>query len=72
MPTVQQILNKADKYRNSYSTDDKVDWMDAGQKVIYQEVPHESVPFSFTTVSGFSAYPLPIKQIRIAISQNMQ
>ncbi|MEC0265132.1 hypothetical protein [Paenibacillus anseongense] len=56
---VQQILNKANTYRNSYADSDKVDWIDAILKQIYQEVPHEAVPYSFQTVSGFAYYPLP-------------
>lgn len=59
MPTVQAILNNADKYRNSYSAADKVDWMDAVQREIFQDVPHEAVPYTFDTVDGFAFYPLP-------------
>lgn len=70
--TVTQILAKVDKYRNSYSTADKVDWMDAVQKQIFQDVPHEAEPYTFTTVSGYAFYPLPddcdplgVKQVAI-------
>lgn len=59
MPTVQQILDKVDLYRNPYSASDKVDWMDTVQKQIFQDVPHEALPYSFTTLSGYSFYALP-------------
>lgn len=59
MPTVQQILNKVDLYRNSYTPATKVDWMDTVQKQIFQDVPHEAPPFNFTTISGFAFYALP-------------
>jgi len=59
MPTVQQLLNYVDTYRNSYTTDMKVGWMDAVQRQIFQDVPHEALPYEFTTVAGFAFYPLP-------------
>lgn len=59
MPTVQQILDKVNLYRNSYATSVKVDWMDTLQKQIFQDVPHEAPPYTFTTLSGNAFYALP-------------
>lgn len=72
MRTVAQILAKVNKYRNPYSADDKVEWMDTVQRQIFQDVPHEAPPYTFPTVSGFAFYPLPgdcdplgVKQVTI-------
>ena len=60
MATVQELLNTVNTtYRNSYSTAQKVQWMDETQRQIFQTVRHEAVPYEFTTVSGFAYYPLP-------------
>ena len=75
MPTIQEILDKVNLYRNSYDTSVKVDWMDTVQRQIFQDVPHEALPYSFTTVSGFAYYGLPedcdplgVKQVTIETS----
>jgi|GEM_PF-2059034 len=60
MANVQQLLDTVNTtYRNSYSTAQKVEWMDDTQRQIFQTVRHEAVPYEFTTVSEFSFYPLP-------------
>jgi len=59
MPTVQSILEKVDLYRNPYSSAIKVDWMDTVQRQIFQDVPHEAEPYTFTTISGNAFYALP-------------
>lgn len=59
MPTVQQLLSLTDLYRNSYSADTKVYWMDSVQRQIFQDVPHEALPYTFTTVANYSFYQLP-------------
>jgi hypothetical protein len=76
MPTVQELLKTIDTtYRNSYSTAQKVEWMDTVQRQIFQLVRHEAVPYVFQTQEGFSYYPLPldcdpmgIKQVTIETS----
>jgi hypothetical protein len=73
MPTVQQLLNTVDTtYRNTYSTTQKIEWMDITQKQIFQTVRHEALPWQFQTVKDFAFYPLPddcdpmgIKQVNI-------
>lgn len=70
MPTVQELLNTINTtYRNTYSTKQKVEWMDTVQKQIYQKVPKEAPPYSFTTVSGFAFYALPSDCDRFGIKQ---
>lgn len=73
MPTVQQLLDTINTtYRNSYSTSQKIEWMDTVQRQIFQLVRHEAIPYNFVTVSDFAYYSLPgdcdpmgIKQITI-------
>jgi len=60
MPTVQQILDDIDsRYRNTFTDAQKVDWMNTVQKQIFQFVPHEATPYTFTTVADTSFYALP-------------
>lgn len=60
MPTVQQLLTTIDAtYRNSYSSDLKVQWMDVTQKQIFQRVPKEAIPYTFQTIADNPWYPLP-------------
>lgn len=75
MPTVAQILEKVNLYRNTYSESVKCDWMDTVQRQIFQDVPHEAEPYTFTTLSGYSYYALPtdcdplgLKQVTIETS----
>lgn len=70
MPTIQQLLTTVNTtYRNTYSTDQKIEWMDTTQRQIYQAVPMESIPFVFQTVADFSFYPLPDDCDRFGIKQ---
>lgn len=60
MPSVQELLNTIDAtYRNTFSVKQKVEWMDVVQRQIYQVVPKEAPPWSFSTLSNQPFYPLP-------------
>lgn len=80
MPTLTQLIATVDTtYRNTYSTAQKVEWMDTIQKQIFQTVRHEALPWYFTTVSGSAYYPLPddcdpmgIKRVTIETKANSE
>lgn len=60
MSTVQQLLDDINlRYKNTFSTAQKVVWMNEVQKELFQKARVEAVPFYFTTVSGQSWYALP-------------
>lgn len=60
MPTIQELLTTIDTtYRNSYTTKQKVEWMDTCQRQIFQVVPKEAPPWAFATLSNLPFYPLP-------------
>lgn len=73
MPTITELLTDIDlRYRNSFTTDQKVKWMNIVQVQIFQKVRHEAEPFYFTTVATQAFYPLPsdcdfkgVKQVAI-------
>lgn len=76
MPTLTELLNTIDTtYRNSYSTAQKVEWINTILRQIFQMVRHEAEPHTFMTVSNYSLYDLPadcdpfgIKQVVIETS----
>ena len=58
--TLQEILNDIDlRFRNSFTTAQKVAWMNMVQRQIFTKVPHEAVPYTFPTVTDQAWYPLP-------------
>lgn len=60
MPTVQQLIDTINaEYRNTFTTVQKVSWMNTVQDQIFQKVRHEAIPYSFTTVADNAFYPLP-------------
>lgn len=60
MPTAQQLLDDInDRYRNTFTDAQKIRWMNEVQRQIFQYVPHESPPYTFTTVADTSYYALP-------------
>lgn len=70
MPTIQEIIDEVDlTYRNTYTPEQKIKWMDAVQRQIFQVVPKESPPYVFTTVAGFSFYALPEDCDRFGIKE---
>lgn len=69
MPTVQQILDKVNLYRNSYTNEQKVGWMDTVQRQIFQDVPHEAPPYTFTTIADYAFYALPEDADPLGIKQ---
>lgn len=80
MQNLQSILETIDTtYRNSYSQDRKVQWINETQRQIFQLVKHEAPPHTFMTVSNYSLYDLPadcdpknIKQVVIQRWMNPQ
>lgn len=70
MRTVQQLLDEIDiTYRNTYTVDQKVRWMNTVQNQIFQIVPKESPPYVFTTIADFAFYALPEDCDRFGIKQ---
>lgn len=69
MPTAQRILDNVKLYRNSFSDQQIVDWMNTVQQQIYQDVPHEALPFTFVTIADFSFYPLPLDCDPLGVKQ---
>lgn len=72
MSTTGQILMNVKIYRNTYTDDQIVGWMDTVQRQIFQDVPHEAPPYVFTTIADFAFYALPadcdpfgVKQVTI-------
>lgn len=60
MPTLQQLLNTIDTtYRNAYTVEQKVEWLDTTQRQIFQVIPKESIPFEIITQSQVAYYALP-------------
>lgn len=60
MATVQQILNDINlRYRNSFTTEQKIVWMNEEQRELFEILQLDSVPFSFPTVAGNYLYPIP-------------
>lgn len=60
MSTVQALLDDINlRYRNTFTTDQLVKWMDMVQRQIFQDVKHEAPPYNFTTLSGVQSYGLP-------------
>lgn len=79
MPTLQELLNDVDsRYRNTYTTAQKVAWMNMVQRQIYQIIRHESLPYRFQTVVDLAFYPLPgdmdvrnIEQVALQINDSV-
>jgi hypothetical protein len=78
MAAIQQLLDDIDlRYRNTFTTAQKLVWMNEEQRELFEVIELDSVPFSFSTVSGFYSYPIPdgvekdrIKVITIDVSGN--
>lgn len=60
MATIQQLLNDINlRYRNTFTTDQKLVWMNEEQRELFEILELDSVPFSFPTISGMYLYPIP-------------
>lgn len=60
MATVQQLLDDINlRYRNSFSTEQKLVWMNDEQRELFEIIQADSVPYAFDTVEGFELYPIP-------------
>lgn len=57
--TAEQLINDIDKrYPNTYSTDEKITWINDTMREIYKDIAVQEY-YSFTTVKGQTIYTLP-------------
>lgn len=78
MASVQQILDDINlRYRNTFSTDQKLVWINEEQRELFETLEVDSVPFSFPLVGGQYLYPIPngvekdrIKVMTIQVNNN--
>lgn len=60
MATVQLLFNDIDlRYRNTFTIDQKIVWMNEEQRELFEILELDSVPFSFATVADMWLYPIP-------------
>lgn len=60
MPSSQQILNDVDlRYRNTFTTAQKLVWLNEEQRELFDLLEIDSPPYAFTTVEGENFYPFP-------------
>lgn len=60
MATIQKLLDDIDlRYRNTFQVSQKLVWMNEEQRELFEILELDSVPFSFSTVSGQYLYPIP-------------
>lgn len=60
MASIQQLLDDINlRYRNTFTTDQKLVWMNEEQRELFEILELDSVPFSFSTVAGQYLYPIP-------------
>lgn len=61
MATIQAILNDINlRYKNTFTTDQVVVWMNEEQRELFEILELDSVPFSFSTVANQYLYPIPV------------
>jgi hypothetical protein len=60
MATAQQILDDVNlRYRNSFTTEQKLVWYNEEQRELFDVLELESPPYTFQTVEGENYYPFP-------------
>lgn len=60
MATIQQLLDDINlRYRNTFTPDQKLVWMNEEQRELFETLELDSVPFSFSTVADQYLYPIP-------------
>ncbi|WP_199614636.1 phage adaptor protein [Paenibacillus alkalitolerans] len=60
MATRQQILDDVDlRYRNSYTTAQKIVWVNEEERELFEILEIDSVPYSFEIVANQYFYPIP-------------
>lgn len=60
MPSSQQILNDVDlRYRNTFTTAQKLVWLNEEQRELFDLLELDSEPYAFVTVEGENLYPFP-------------
>lgn len=78
MPSSQEILNDVDlRYRNTFTTPQKLVWLNEEQRELFDTLEIDSPPYAFTTVEGENFYPFPeqfdptkIKTVSIQINDD--
>jgi hypothetical protein len=76
MTTRQQILDDVNlRYRNTFTTDQKLVWINDYESTLFEIFEMDSPPYNFTTVADQNYYPIPneveiekIKVISIEVS----
>ncbi|GIQ62160.1 hypothetical protein PACILC2_07280 [Paenibacillus cisolokensis] len=60
MATAQQILDDVNlRYRNSFTTEQKLVWFNEEQRELFDVLELDSPPYTFQTVEGENYYPFP-------------
>lgn len=60
MASIQNLLNDIDlRYKNTFTTDQKLVWMNEEQRELFETLEVDSVPFSFSLVADQYLYPIP-------------
>lgn len=60
MASIQGLLDDINlRYRNTFTAAQKLVWMNEEQRELFEILEIDSVPFSFSTVSGMYLYPIP-------------
>ena len=60
MPSANEIMNDINlRYRNSFTTEQKLIWLNEEQRELFDVLEIDSPPYGFTTVSDNNYYPFP-------------
>ncbi len=60
MPTRQQILDDVDlRYRSTFTTAQKLVWVNEEERELFEIIEQDSVPYSFELVADTYFYPIP-------------
>lgn len=78
MPTIQSLLNDINlRYRNTFTTDQKVVWMNDEQNELFEILEIDSAPYGFNTIANQFLYPIDsgidvdrIKQLTIQVNSS--
>lgn len=75
MATTQDILNDIDlRYRNTFSTSQKLVWFNEEQRELFDILELDSPPYTFQTVADENFYPFPdqfdVTKIKVVTYQN--
>lgn len=78
MATIQLLLDDINlRYRNTFTTAQKIVWMNDEQNVLFEILEIDSVPYAFNTIAGQFLYPIDsgidmdrIKQLTIQVNSS--